>query len=83
MKLSITHLAPYLPYGLKWKFDGEDLTHDVVGLDITIMLAIADSIEKDAISLKGEAEKELQAELDKLKELDDNTDIPEINTSIK
>ena len=35
MKLSITHLAPYLPYGLKWKFDGEDLTHDVVGLDIT------------------------------------------------
>lgn len=49
----------------------------------TIMLAIADSIEKDAISLKGEAEKELQAELDKLKELDDNTDIPEINTSIK
>ena len=35
MKLEITHLAPYLPYGLKWKFDGEDLTHDIVGLDIT------------------------------------------------
>ena len=49
----------------------------------TIMLAIADSIEKDAKSLKDEAEKELQSELDKLKELDDNTDIPEINTSIK
>lgn len=42
----------------------------------TIMLAIADSIEKDAISLKGEVEKELQAELDKLKELDDPMDIP-------
>ena len=42
----------------------------------TIMLAIADSIEKDAKSLKGEAEKELQAELDKLKELDDPMDIP-------
>ena len=49
----------------------------------TIMLAIADSIEKDAISLKGEAEKELQAELDKLKELDDDTDRPKINTLIK
>lgn len=49
----------------------------------TIMLAIADSIEKDAKSLRCEAEKELQAELDKLKELDDDTDIPEINTSIK
>lgn len=24
-----------MPYGMKWKFDGEDLTHDVVGLDIT------------------------------------------------
>lgn len=35
MKLEITHLAPYLPYGLKWKFDGEDFTHDIVGLDIT------------------------------------------------
>nr|WP_288210474.1 hypothetical protein [uncultured Dysgonomonas sp.] len=42
----------------------------------TIMLAIADSIEKEASSLKGEAEKELQAELDKLKELDDPMDIP-------
>jgi len=49
----------------------------------TIMLAIADSIEKDAKSLRSEAEKELQAELDKLKELDDDTDIPEINTLIK
>ncbi|MBS5980940.1 MAG: hypothetical protein KIB51_14705 [Dysgonomonas mossii] len=49
----------------------------------TIMLAIADSIEKDAKSLICEAEKELQAELDKLKELDDNTDVPELNTSIK
>lgn len=46
----------------------------------TIMLAIADSIEKDASSLKGEAEKELQAELDKLKELDDASDIAELNT---
>lgn len=35
MKLELKHLAPYLPYGLKWKFDGEDLTHDIVGLDIT------------------------------------------------
>ncbi len=35
MKPNITHLAPYLPYGLKWKFDGEDFTHDIVGLDIT------------------------------------------------
>ena len=35
MKLNISHLCPYLPYGMKWKFDGEDLTHDVVGLDIT------------------------------------------------
>lgn len=35
MELELKHLAPYLPYGLKWKFDGEDLTHDVVGLDIT------------------------------------------------
>lgn len=35
MKLNISHLYPYLPYGMKWKFDGEDLTHDVVGLDIT------------------------------------------------
>lgn len=34
-----------------------------------VMLAIADSIEKDAKSLKDEAEKELQTELDKLKEL--------------
>lgn len=49
----------------------------------TIMLAIADSIEKDAKSLRCEAEKELQAELDKLKQLDDDTDIPEINTLIK
>lgn len=49
----------------------------------TIMLAIADSIEKDAKSLRCEAEKELKAELDNLKELDDNTDIPELNTSIK
>lgn len=48
-----------------------------------IMLAIADSIEKDAINLKGEAEKELQAEMDKLKELDHNTNIPELNTSNK
>lgn len=49
----------------------------------TIMLAIADSIEKDAKSLRSEAEKELQAELDKLKELDNDTDIPELNTLIK
>lgn len=35
MELELKHLAPYLPYGLKWKFDGEDLTHDIVGLDIT------------------------------------------------
>ena len=47
------------------------------------MLAIADSIEKEAINLKNDAEKELLAELDKLKELDDDTDIPELNTSIK
>lgn len=34
-KLELKHIAPYLPYGLKWKFDGEDFTHDIVGLDIT------------------------------------------------
>lgn len=34
-QLQIKHIAPYLPYGLKWKFDGEDFTHDIVGLDIT------------------------------------------------
>lgn len=34
MKLELKHLAPYLPYRLKWKFDGEDFTHDIVGLDI-------------------------------------------------
>lgn len=35
MELELKHFAPYLPYGLKWKFDGEDFTHDIVGLDIT------------------------------------------------
>lgn len=34
-KIELKHIAPYLPYGLKWKFDGEDFTHDIVGLDIT------------------------------------------------
>ena len=33
-KLEIKHIAPYLPYGLKWGFEGEDITHEVVGLDI-------------------------------------------------
>lgn len=35
MKLELKHITPYLPYGIKWKFEGEDFTHDVVGLDIT------------------------------------------------
>lgn len=35
----------------------------------SIMEKIANSIEKEAINLKNDAEKELQAELDKLKEL--------------
>lgn len=35
MKLELKHICGYLPYGLKWKFEGEDLIHDVVGLDIT------------------------------------------------
>ena len=33
--LELKHIAPYLPYGIKWKFDGEDFIYDVVGLDIT------------------------------------------------
>ena len=36
----------------------------------SIMEKIANSIEKEAINLKNDAEKELQAELDKLKDLD-------------
>ena len=35
MALELKQIAPYLPYGLKWKFDGEDFIYDVVGLDIT------------------------------------------------
>ena len=34
-KLELKHIAPYLPYGLKWEFEGGDLPHEVVGLDIT------------------------------------------------
>lgn len=33
-KLELKHIAPYLPYGLRWRFEGEDITHEVVGLDI-------------------------------------------------
>ena len=34
-KLELKHIAPYLPYGLKWEFEGGDLPYEVVGLDIT------------------------------------------------
>ena len=34
-QLTIEHLAPYLPYKLKMKFEGEDFEHELVGLDIT------------------------------------------------
>lgn len=33
-KLELKHLCSYLPYGLRWRFEGEDITHEVVGLDI-------------------------------------------------
>lgn len=33
-RLNIKHIAPYLPYGLKWKFEEEDIIHNVIGLDI-------------------------------------------------
>ena len=35
MKLELKHLAPYLPYGLKWVFEGDDVVHEVSGLDIS------------------------------------------------
>ena len=35
MKLELKHIAPYLPYGICWKFESEDFTQDVIGLDIT------------------------------------------------
>ena len=33
--LQLKQIASYLPYGLKWEFEGEDFTYEVVGLDIT------------------------------------------------
>lgn len=36
IKLTIEHLAPYLPYKLKWIFQGDDTIHEVVGLDMTV-----------------------------------------------
>lgn len=35
MKLELKHLAPYLPYRLKVKFEADEYIHDVVGLNIT------------------------------------------------
>ena len=35
MKLELKHLASYLPYKLKYKFESEDFFHEVIGLDIT------------------------------------------------
>lgn len=35
MKLELKNITPYLPYGIGWKFEGEDFTHDVIGLDMT------------------------------------------------
>jgi len=32
--LELKHIAPYLPYGLNVTFEGDDLTHEVVGLSI-------------------------------------------------
>lgn len=34
MKLELKHIAPYLPYGLKVTFEGDDCIHEVVGLSI-------------------------------------------------
>src|SRR5690625_994493 len=31
--LELKHIAPYLPYGLKVTFEGDDLTHEVVGIN--------------------------------------------------
>src|SRR5690625_1488304 len=31
--LEIKHIAPYLPYGLKVTFEGDDLIHEVVGIN--------------------------------------------------
>lgn len=36
-KITLEELALYLPYGLKYSFDGEDLHHTVIGMDITDM----------------------------------------------
>ena len=32
--IDLKHIAPYLPYGLKITFEGDDCTHEVVGLSI-------------------------------------------------
>ena len=32
--IELKHIAPYLPYGLKVTFEGDDLIHEVVGLSI-------------------------------------------------
>lgn len=34
-KLTIEHLAPYLPNKLKWIFGGDDAIHEVVGLEMS------------------------------------------------
>lgn len=33
-QLELKHIAPYLPYGLKATFEGDDCIHEVVGLNI-------------------------------------------------
>ena len=38
--IELKHIAPYTPHGLKVTFEGDDLTHEVVGLSIA-----ADGIE--------------------------------------
>lgn len=35
MKLTIEHLAPYLPYKPKWMFEGDGDIHEVVGLEMS------------------------------------------------
>ena len=32
--LELKHIAPYLPYGLKVTFEGDDFIHEIVGLSI-------------------------------------------------
>jgi len=34
-RLTIKEISPYLPYGLKWIFEGSDDIHEVMGIDTT------------------------------------------------